>query len=364
MDFFSRKAIRSIVGVLGLLVLAALFASKLAQGQVQAAHPTEDENASKDAGSGEEAIPPHDVGGSGFDVTQLMEHVLGSHEFELLGHREIHLPWWLHKMVLIEFISVALILLFYLPLAYRASSGTPPRGAFANSMEVLLTFVRNDIAKPTLGEDADRFVPFLWTLFLFILFNNLLGMFPFLGSPTASPWVTLALALIVFFAIHGAAIAKMRVHGHGHDHEHGHEQHSDHHHGEPVPAGEQGHFGHGFMNYMKSMWPQLDLPFPFGPIIKPLVFVLEVQGVLVRNLVLAIRLFANMFAGHMVLATILFFIQMSANSIPLLWGTVTVSSVVGIVALSLLEIFVAFLQAFIFVFLASLFMGMALNPQH
>ena len=60
--------------------------------------------------------------------------------------------------------------------------------------------VRNDIAKPTIGEDADKYVPFLWTLFLFILFNNLLGMFPFLGSPTASIWVTFAMSVIVFFA--------------------------------------------------------------------------------------------------------------------------------------------------------------------
>ena len=84
---------------------------------------------------------------------------------------------------------------------------------------------------------------------------------------------------------------------------------------------------------------------------------------------LAIRLFANMFAGHMVLATILLFIQMAANIFPgflgeLLWGTVTVSSVVGILALSLLELFVAFLQAYIFTFLSALFMGMAMHPSH
>jgi F-type H+-transporting ATPase subunit a len=73
-----------------------------------------------------------------------------------------------------------------------------------------------------------------------------------------------------------------------------------------------------------------------------------------------------MFAGHMVLATILIFIYSAgmAGVNPALWTTVTVSSVLGIVALSLLEIFVAFLQAYIFTFLASLFMGMALHPAH
>ncbi len=101
-----------------------------------------------------------------------------------------------------------------------------------------------------------------------------------------------------------------------------------------------------------------------GFLIKPLVFGLEVMGVLVRNGVLAIRLFANMFAGHMVVATILLFIELAHNVHPLLWGAITVSSVLGIVALSLLEIFVAFLQAYIFTFLTALFMGMAMHPQH
>jgi F-type H+-transporting ATPase subunit a len=81
--------------------------------------------------------------------------------------------------------------------------------------------------------------------------------------------------------------------------------------------------------------------------------------------VLAVRLFANMFAGHMVLATILLFIfAVGKNGFTALWPAVTFASVVGVVALSLLELFVAFLQAYIFVFLTSLFMGMALNPQH
>ena len=190
--------------------------------------------------------------------------------------------------------------------------------------------MRNEIARPSLGEhDADKYVPFLWTMFLFILFNNLLGMIPFGGSATASVYVTGALALCVFFAIHGSAVAKM-----------------------------------GFVHYLESMWPHIDVPFPMGIFIKPLVFIIEIVGICVRNAVLAVRLFANMFAGHMVLAMILLFIKMAANVHPGLWATITIGSVLGIVALSLLEIFVAFLQAYIFTFLTSLFMGMALHPQH
>jgi F-type H+-transporting ATPase subunit a len=115
---------------------------------------------------------------------------------------------------------------------------------------------------------------------------------------------------------------------------------------------------------MGTLWPQIDVPFPLGYVIQPLVFIIEIVGLLVRNAVLAVRLFANMFAGHMVLATILIFIYAAREVNPGLWGAITLSSVFGILALSLLEIFVAFLQAYIFTFLTALFMGMALNPQH
>jgi F-type H+-transporting ATPase subunit a len=229
-----------------------------------------------------------------------------------------------------ELVAVGLIILFYNPLTYSMRQGGVPRGWVANAFESVLTFLRDNVARPNLGShDADKFVPFLWTLFLFILFNNLLGLCPFGASATASIYVTLGLAICVFFAIHGSGIAKM-----------------------------------GFGHYVASMWPHIDLPFPLGYVVKPLIFVLEWFGVLVRNVVLAIRLFANMFAGHTVLATILIFIYTASSAGMALWATVTVSSVVGMVLLNLLELFVAFLQAFIFVFLTSLFMGMAMHPQH
>jgi len=310
-----------------------------------------------------------------------MEHVVDDptgdwHFFTSLSPHDIHLPeifgFQITKFMVLEVIAALLVMLVYIPLGQSVKSGKPVRGWLANAFEVLLTFVREQIAKPTLGEKrADTFVPFLWTLFLFILFNNLLGMLPFMGSPTASIFVTGALALIVFFAIHGAAIVTMGsapAHGgHAHDdHAHGGDDHSqgDHSHGN---AGEAAGMGPnlltGTVRYVQSYWPHIDLP-AWGLPIKALVFYLEMQGALIRNIVLAIRLFANMFAGHMVLATILLFISMAANVNVFLWGTITISSVLGIVAMSLLELFIAFLQAYIFTFLASLFMGMAMTPQH
>ena len=276
-----------------------------------------------------------------------MEHVSDSTEWEFfeafglkwhlpgftfpvtLFGRQYTIRFQLYKFEVLELIAAGLIMVIYIPLARRLSSGEPARGAWDNCFEVLLTFVRDEIAKPGIGEhDADRYVPFLWTMFLFILFNNLLGVIPFGASPTASIYVTGALALCVFFAIHGSGIVQM-----------------------------------GLWHYLTSLWPHIDIPW-YMWILKPMIFVIEVVGVLVRNAVLAVRLFANMFAGHMVLATILIFIYASQRVNPALWATITFTSVLGIVALSLLEIFVAFLQSYIFVFLTALFMGMAMHPEH
>jgi F-type H+-transporting ATPase subunit a len=320
----------------------------------------------------------HDAAKEPGMMEKLILHVLDSEQIELFESMHLHIdlrerfgtPFFGHpitKFMVLEVLAALLIVVIYVPLAWQVRNGAPARGWFFNAFEVLLTFVREQIAKPSIGADADRYVPFLWTLFLFILFNNLFGMFPFLGSPTASVFVTGALALLVFFAIHGSAIVEMGyapAHGHGHDeHGHGHDAHA-------VAAAARPPLLTGLVRYVQSFWPDIDLPnWPLGLPIKSLIFVLEIMSTLVRNAVLAVRLFANMFAGHMVLATILLFIQMAANVVPgllgeLLWGTVTVASVFGILALSLLEIFVAFLQAYVFTYLAAIFMGMAMHPEH
>lgn len=274
-----------------------------------------------------------------------MEHVLDAEQdwhifgdvlvplphFELFGHR-----FQLTKFMLLELLAAGLIVAIFVPLCRRAQSGSLPKGPWWNAFESLLTFIRNEVAIPNLGEhDADHYTPFLWTLFLFILFCNLLGMFPILGSPTASIWMTAAMALISFAMMHGAAIAKM-----------------------------------GGIHYLKALWPHIDVPV-LGPfILSPSIWAIELFGTVIKSFVLAVRLFANMFAGHMVLATILTFIVIAGEAMSLgqmgagLWGTITFFSIIGVTALSLLELFVAFLQAYVFVFLTALFMGMALHPEH
>jgi F-type H+-transporting ATPase subunit a len=282
------------------------------------------------------------------------------------NHDQYWFPFTLTKFMVLELIAAGLLIAIFVPLARRAARQAYPTGWFWNAFESLLTFIRDEVARPTLmsgvehhdhghaeahghgehhehghdlghthgpkvrpEEEVDRYVPFLWTLFLFILFCNLLGMLPLMGSPTASIWVTGALAACSFVMMHGAAIAKM-----------------------------------GLLPYLKSLWPAMDIPLVIAVFLKPMIFVIELFGTVIKSGVLAVRLFANMFAGHMVLAMILFFIVMTANQAVALWAGITVASVLGVAALSLLELFVAFLQAYIFVFLTALFMGMALHPQH
>lgn len=252
------------------------------------------------------------------------DHVVDQEVWHFFEGISYHLPLGLTKYKILMVMAALLILAIFLPLARKIQTGAPPQGRWWNFLEAILTFVRDYVARPNIGHDADRYVPYLWTLFLFILICNLFGMVPFLGSPTASISVTLALAAITFCFIHGSAIAKM-----------------------------------GFMHYLHSYVPPLDIP-GLGLFIAGL----EIMGNCIKAVVLAIRLFANMFAGHVVLASILMFIIMVKNEGPVLFWGVTTVSVLGVIALSFLELLVAFLQAFIFTFLTAIFVGMAVHPQH
>jgi F-type H+-transporting ATPase subunit a len=285
--------------------------------------------------SGFEIYPEHDHDSFSHVNDDFKIVIMASKDLEIY----IPLPHWvkagniqvgISKFMILELVAAGLILAIFVPMARRLASGEPPRGAWDNAFDSVLAFIREEIAKPNIGEhDADKYVPFLWTLFLFVLFNNLLGMLPWMGSPTANLYMTGALALVAFVMMHGAAMVKM-----------------------------------GFFHYWKAIWPHMDVPFPMGYFLKPMIFGIELLGTVIKSGVLAVRLFANMFAGHTVLAMILGFIVLAGNAMPLLWGGITVASVLGVVALSLLELFVAFLQSYIFVFLTSLFMGMALHPSH
>jgi F-type H+-transporting ATPase subunit a len=261
------------------------------------------------------------------------EHVLDTfnwHIFQSLDF-EIHLPgiykgtaseFGLTKYSILMVIAGALICWIYLPLAKKIQTGDTPTGTWWNFFESILTFTRDEIAKPYIGQDADRYVPYLWTVFLFVLVSNLLGMFPFMGSPTASFAMTSVMAFGSFLLIHVSSIMRF-----------------------------------GFVAHLKSFAPHMDMPMAMKIPIWIMLWPIEFVGLILKCFVLSVRLFANMFAGHMVLATILLFIPAVAGTGAALEGAVTVASVLGVVALSMLELFVAFLQAYLFTFLTALFLG-------
>jgi F-type H+-transporting ATPase subunit a len=221
----------------------------------------------------------------------------------------------------------ALLMLLILPLMVRHVSREPvTRGWFHNMFEAMTLFVRDQVAVPAIGgHGADAFLPYLWTVFFFILFNNLLGMIPGMASATGNINVTAVLALMTLGTVVLAGMREL-----------------------------------GAVGFWVGIVPHMDVPFGIKVFLWPLMFVIEVAGLLIRHVVLAVRLFANMFAGHVVLAVILGFILMTWNSS--LFYPVMASSVLGVILLSLLELFVAFLQAYIFTFLSALFIGSAVHP--
>jgi len=263
----------------------------------------------------------------------------------VLDHASIEVPWptlpslerqfelpsilgiQITRFMVMELVAGALMLLIMVPVVRHIARNPVSRGWLPNMFEAMLLFIRDDVARPSIGgHAADRFLPFLWTVFFFVLFNNLLGMFPGGGSATGNVNVTAVLAVLTLVVVVGAGMREM-----------------------------------GAAGFWVAIVPHMDVPKVMKPPLWGLMFVIEVAGLLIRHVVLAIRLFANMFAGHVVLSVILGFILM-AKFLSFSFWLVMPASVIGVILLSLLELFVAFLQAYIFTFLSALFIGSALHP--
>ncbi len=266
------------------------------------------------------------------DIKEIFGHVQDAPEFHFPFHAW-HLPniagFQITRFMVLEVVAAVLMILLFIPLARKIRSGQPPRGLLWNFLEAILVFLRDEVARPSIGrKDADRFLPFIWCLFFFVLFCNLLGMLPWAGSPTGALATTAALAAMTFGAVLITGMSR-----------------------------------HGVVGYWTGLVPHMDLPFVLALFLKPMLLAIEVAGLFIRHVVLAVRLLANMFAGHLVLVVILSFIGGAVQAGLIVWTGVTISSVLGAVALNLLELFVAFLQAYIFAFLSALFIGMAVH-QH
>jgi F-type H+-transporting ATPase subunit a len=267
------------------------------------------------------------------DTTKIIEHVKDADFFELPFGFHVSIPQpfeslGLHmtKFMVLELAAAVLMLIIFIPLARRIRTGEPPRGRFWNMFEAMLLFVRDKMVRPAIGHDADKYLPFIWTLFFFILFCNLLGLAPWAGSPTAALGVTAALAAIAFVITIGSGMARF-----------------------------------GTIKFWLGLCPPMDLPMYMAVFIVPMIMCIEIISLFIKHIILAVRLLANMFAGHLVLAVLLYFIVDTSNSV--IWYGVTPVSVLGVTALDVLELLFAFIQAYIFAFLAVLFIGMAVH-QH
>lgn len=241
-----------------------------------------------------------------------------------------------HMVMMI--VAAVLMLLIFPAMTKRYRSGEMVPTGTRNFFEAIMMFVRNDVAKPVLGDDTDRFMPFLWTLFFFILFINLLGLLPldalqtpFLpagghaiyGTATANLWVTGALALISWLVIQ---VSGIRANGLG--------------------------------NYFKHFLG--GAPVYMAPVMVPV----EIMGMMVKPVALAIRLFANMTAGHTLVAVLVSFTSMAAAVGTGAMIGIGIPVVLGTVAIMLLEVFVSVLQAYIFTFLTCLFIGQLVVHEH
>ena len=235
-------------------------------------------------------------------------------------------------------IVAGLLLVLFVPALIKRRRGTDevgrlvPTGA-ANFFEAVCEYLRKEIAQPNLHEHTDRFIKYIWSVFFFILTCNMLGLLPVAaisslfgvhlgGTPTGNVWVTAALAscTLVMMVFNGLRL--------------------------------------GGKHYLAHFCPG---PLWLAPVLVPV----EIVGVIAKIFALTVRLFANMLAGHILLAVLLGFILSAGVSMGYAGGFgIAIPAVAGSVAITLLEIFVGFLQAFIFTFLTTLFIGQSVVFHH
>jgi F-type H+-transporting ATPase subunit a len=211
------------------------------------------------------------------------------------------------------------ILLFFLMtrVAKAYKSSMIPKG-FINFWELFIIFVRDEIARPTIGKGYEKFLPYLLTAFFFILFGNFLGLIPFSATFTSNISVTATMAVFSFLVIQFGGMRH-----------------------------------NGAFGYFKGL-----IPHGVPVFLLPIMVIVEFLGLLAKPFALAIRLFANMTAGHIVIYALisLIFVMQSAG-----WAGLAIPMALFIYGL---EVLVALLQAYIFTMLSSLFIGMAVHQDH
>jgi F-type H+-transporting ATPase subunit a len=259
----------------------------------------------------------------------ITHHIQNSNAWHPFPGVEIHLPHFPPIEVLGMTINLSitnhtvmlfiagLILISMFIFLYKLKDKVPT--GFGNILEMLVLFVRDEIAIANMGEkEGKRFTPLLITFFFFVLISNLMGLIPAFSTSTGNVNVTAALAIITLLSTQYFGIRKS-----------------------------------GFLGYYKGLVPH-GVPWWLWP----LMLVVEIMGLLAKHVALTIRLFANMIAGHIVLFAFLGLIIMFKS-----FYLAGVSVPFGIFVY-FLEILVAIIQAYIFTILSALFIGMSVNPEH
>jgi F-type H+-transporting ATPase subunit a len=245
--------------------------------------------------------------------------IIESGHTDIDGVEYMPLDFSITKNVAAMFIAASVGLLLFLSLArsYRKGEVTEPRGIQA-FLEPLILFVRDDIVIPNIGEHKyEKYLPYMLTIFFFILINNLLGMipiFPFGANVTGNIAVTLVLAVLTFIITQFS----------------------------------------GNRNYWRHIFATPGVPFWLLPIM----IVVELIGAISKPFALMVRLFANITAGHIIILSLLSLIFIFKS----LW--VVPASAAFVIFMDFLELLVAFLQAYVFTLLSSLFVGLAVEEHH
>jgi len=266
----------------------------------------------------------------------IFEHTSDSHVIELPFGREWHLPtgWNLFgidvsptKHVVFMILAAVLVLLSVWwagrDVQRRHREGKGPTG-FGAAFEAIVLFVRNDVAIANIGHNGARFAPYILSLFFFILYCNLLGLMPYGSAATGNLAVTGALALLAFVVIEVSGLLALGPLGYL----------------KTIVFVPPGMKGGGAVAMAMIMTP------------------IEIIGKLVKPFALCLRLFANMTAGHFVILALLGLIFVFATAGPVIVTGVTAGAVGFTLFMMLLELLVAFLQAYIFALLVSVFIGM------
>jgi F-type H+-transporting ATPase subunit a len=259
---------------------------------------------------------------------ELLHHVRDSHELET-PFGTLHLPQFhpvaiwgitidfsITKHVFFVWLAAFILAAVAIAAAKRNKRSAVPKG-LGNMVEAMVVFVRDEVAVPNMGPGGLRYMPYLLTTFLFILVMNLLGIIPYGASATGNISVTAGLAIVAFVMIQLSAI---RVQGIG------------------------GYLKHLTGGVHWALWP--------------IMIPIEVLGLFTKNFALCMRLFANMIGGHIVILSFIGLIFLFKSYL------IAPASIGFALGVSMLELFVAFLQAYIFTMLASLFMGLGIQAGH